>query len=409
MVRLGEVSYGWYLWHWPCLILAAVWVGEGSADAGVERTAATELAWPVAATAVAVSLALAMITHAIFENPIRRSRWLAAVPARSLAIGLVFVILPLAGGAYLDRSSNDLMDDITTATPPPPEDASADGPVVGRPTGKLIMTPKQAALDKLPETRCMGGIGTTTAPVDCRWGDRRGERVVVLVGDSHAQHWMPAMEKAAEANHWQLFHWSKSACSMADLPIYSTALKRRYRECERWRADVIKRIDELPRADLVVMARSAGYLPLDESGDIAAKSDFGDLWQRGAERTFAALTPLAERVVVMEDTPWAASPVPECLSEHLDDIDKCDFPLKGNSEHDQLQTEREKAAAGAGDAVQFLDMTRYVCPTTTCPVVDGDGVVIYRDQSHMTSTFNEALWRPLTRELTARMDDPPGG
>jgi peptidoglycan/LPS O-acetylase OafA/YrhL len=62
MRAIGRVSYSWYLWHWPVLVLAPVWLGHPLGLA--ERL-----------VAAAVSAGLAVLTLRLIENPrpIRRS------------------------------------------------------------------------------------------------------------------------------------------------------------------------------------------------------------------------------------------------------------------------------------------------------------------------------------------------
>jgi peptidoglycan/LPS O-acetylase OafA/YrhL len=80
---VGRISYSWYLWHWPALVLAPEVVGHPLGRvASFALTAATGL--------------LAFATVAIVENPPRYSVRLAARPRWSLAGGLA-----LSGMAFL--------------------------------------------------------------------------------------------------------------------------------------------------------------------------------------------------------------------------------------------------------------------------------------------------------------------
>ncbi len=68
LVRLGEISYGVYLWHWPILLMArrAGWTGGGG-DLAV----------------VAITLTVSVVSYVALEQPVRRGRG----PARILAAG----------------------------------------------------------------------------------------------------------------------------------------------------------------------------------------------------------------------------------------------------------------------------------------------------------------------------------
>ena len=71
---IGAVSYTWYLWHWPALVLAPHVLGH---SLGLAENVAVCL-W---------SLVAAALTTVLLEQPIRRSRWLSARTARSLVAG----------------------------------------------------------------------------------------------------------------------------------------------------------------------------------------------------------------------------------------------------------------------------------------------------------------------------------
>ena len=71
---IGAVSYTWYLWHWPALVLAPHVLGH---SLGLAENVAVCLR----------SLAAAALTTVLLEQPIRRSLWLSARTARSLVAG----------------------------------------------------------------------------------------------------------------------------------------------------------------------------------------------------------------------------------------------------------------------------------------------------------------------------------
>ena len=156
----------------------------------------------------------------------------------------------------------------------------------------------------------------------------------------------------------------------------------------------------------MVVARSKGYqqdLVLGSDGEIAARSDLPALWTAGTSKLLADLGGVADRVVLLRDTPWAAGDVPDCLSAHLTTPSTCAFPRDARSHLDATLASAERAAVStataAGAKVRVVDPTRLVCPTATCSVVTPKGVIVYRDGHHLTRTYSAALAKPFASLL----------
>ena len=58
-----------------------------------------------------------------------------------------------------------------------------------------------------------------------------GRFTVALVGDSHAAHWFPALERLAKHKGWRIVTFVKVSCPFIDMRVRNLALKREYREC----------------------------------------------------------------------------------------------------------------------------------------------------------------------------------
>lgn len=80
---LGNISYTLYLVHWPILTIATQY-----AVAPLPLHSELEL--------VALALALSALIYHLFENPIRRSRWLATRRTATFALGAILIGLSFA-------------------------------------------------------------------------------------------------------------------------------------------------------------------------------------------------------------------------------------------------------------------------------------------------------------------------
>jgi len=401
-VYVGRLSYGWYLWHWPLLVAAAALAPTVTDDGTGDTTTAP---WPYVATAVVVSFGLAALSHRLVEDPVRRSPTLRASRRTTFAVGAALTVTSLlgAGLAVGDGDGNrttPLADpSVSTAGSGPSSGSASSGPSASAAPLHLRMTPAAARADAWPTTDCFAGFAATDAPSGCRFGAPNGTRTVALVGDSHAAQWLPALDAAAKAHGWQVRFWAKSACPMTEVGVWLSSYRAPYDACTTWRANVLRRLQSLPRLDLVVVARSKGYtqgLVLDGSGQIASPDAVPGLWTAGTAQLLAQLSGHARHVVLLRDTPWADGDVPDCLSAHLSDLSACSFARADRAHLDDALVTAEKAA---GSAVRIVDPTTLVCPHPTCAVVAPNGVVIYRDGHHLTRTFSTGLATPFGRLL----------
>jgi hypothetical protein len=115
---------------------------------------------------------------------------------------------------------------------------------------------------------------------------------VTLVGDSHASMWTPAFESLAEQRHWRLESLGKVTCPLLDLPLTSPYLGREYTECERWRGEILARLQaEHPR--LVVLSMSRRY------GEDFGFSVYRRAWLDSLTRTVARLRSTGAVVLVL--------------------------------------------------------------------------------------------------------------
>jgi hypothetical protein len=94
------------------------------------------------------------------------------------------------------------------------------------------------------------------------------------------------------------------------------------------------------------------------------------------------------RTALIVDTPWPGRDIPGCLSSHQDDIDACAIK-RGNAFTDHLGSIEAVAAKTGGASV--IDLTDRICVGAgSCPVVV-NGVIVYRDMSHLTAVFSRSL------------------
>jgi peptidoglycan/LPS O-acetylase OafA/YrhL len=391
MQTLGRLSYGWYLWHWPVLVI-------GPVALGLSGTTGQKL------MLAAGALALAWGTYRWVEGPLRRRPALrdrarrglalgAALPGAVAAVAVLLVVLPhsvAVSGRKADlRIALDAAQDpaaVLTRT------IAAAGLVQQLPAN-LTPALARAARDR-PRiwNNCHVDVPVTTAPPGCIFGDPASPTTVVLYGDSHAAHWFPAMERLSRQRHWKLVELSKTSCSAADLTLWHDMLKRAYTECTLFHRSALTRIAELKPA-LVVIGSSFNYRPAQPEADLAAQ------WTAAWDRTFTQLGAGGTRIAAIADTPYMGGSVPQCLAAPANEkhIGNCTHTL-GSVLRGPEQRRVFLKYGGSGRATIINPIT-WFC-TDICPTVVGN-VLVYRDSNHMTTTYSTVLASLLGPKLPA--------
>ena len=394
---IGGISYSLYLWHWPLLVLPAAAVGS-------------ELPLPARLGLVALTFVLADASRRWIEDPIRHGRVAKLRPSRSLGIALVSSVAvatvslglgvtagpPAVAGSIGNASQSAIVDlnlptslPSTAAATNAPATPSAEPTLAPTPAGPVpadLVPPLATVRQDLPPIYAdeCHAEWKETAPPDCVYGRKDG-KTVFLIGDSHAAHWFPTFQRLADEQDWRLVSLTKSACPVADLPVYNGTLKREYTECDTWRTAVLDRISREKPAMVVVSDSRIGQLWV--NGNAVPYTDREDLWATGLERSLDELRKVAGHVVVIGDTPRPATDAPVCVSGHLDDALACATPLSEAITPAWTATERTVSTETGST---FIDPTAWLCPTVPCPAVIGN-VLVYRDGHHMTTPFARAL------------------
>ena len=372
---IGAVSYSWYLWHWPFLMLMP-------AILGWEPTVLNHV------FVVFVSLLVATIAYTNVEMPLRTARWLAQ-PRRGLLLGgAVTVVLSVTAALALVA----LPPAVGSGTPVTVAagDVSAVQDSLDLQTVPSNLTPSlEEAPDDVPASRgdaCHLALREERVNRPCDYGDVSADHTMVLLGDSHADAWLPALDRVAGDNGYRLLSRTKSACPAVDMEVRSAELGREYRECSAWRAEVMAEVAEV-RPDVVVMSSSFG---------VSDKSP-GD-WGRATTSTVSALTELGITAVFINDTPRREEghTGPDCVAANLEEVSQCVTPEKDALPYGLISSAVLQAVQRSGGIT--VDPTNWFCADGLCPAVIGN-YLVYRDESHVTASYMSFLAPELERAL----------
>ena len=336
---VGNISYPLYLWHWPVLVLPLF----------ISNTPLTVIQ---RLGCVLATFLLAELTHRFIEEPLRH------VNASLRKVGLIALIttllISLLGvGVYLSSAQRI-------------KNAGISGSID---MNQIKRTPI------IYGDGCQVGKSATRSPL-CEYGDINGSKTILLFGDSHAAQWFPTLDAIAKKNKMKLIVLTKSSCPAASVALADQGAFRDA-PCEAWRKNSFERIAEL-RPWAVFTSNFDHYAP---PGTISDRTAW---WNNGILVTEKKLQTLTAHSILLEDTPWPNRDIPSCLSQ---------------KSTDQCVTSRPQAKqmANLPKSTFVIDPTDWFC-NENCPAIR-DGLVVYRDSTHMSVDFALHLESILSKVL----------
>jgi peptidoglycan/LPS O-acetylase OafA/YrhL len=428
---IGRISYSWYLWHWPVLVLAPYVVGHALS---VEADLALALA----------SLVLAGITFVAVEDPLRRSSWLRATSGRVLRVGATLttagvatcvvsiVALPSIVGhgqapvARLSASALPPGSPVTRAAGAPGagggQAAATTPPTTPNPYAQQLAdstaevqqaVARSVLVDDVPAnlTPTIAGADADEAPVyvdgcmdsflastvqPCQFGDTGATSSIVLFGDSHAGMWFPAVDSAANRLGLKLYTWTKATCPPLILTIISPDLGRTFYECDEWRQNVLEQIARV-HPELVILGVARHYTT------IYGFTPYTPKWLHGFTEMIGDIEQLGAKVMVMGPIPKPPFTVPGCLSVHLTSATACTVARATGVNASGMAAERSTVQAAGG---LYVNTLTWLCTSTTCATVV-DNLLAYRDDNHLTAAFADYLSVPVTDEIALALGIRP--
>jgi hypothetical protein len=333
---LGRISYPLYLWHWPLLVLPSTYLARPLEV--YERL-----------IAIAATLLFADLTHRFVEEPFRHSNSSALLIYKKSAVVTVASVFL---GAAIMLTNTDKID-------------------VSGVNGAVSLAQIKAR-PLIYDDGCHANYNQTESG-KCEYGDLSSTKTMVLYGDSHAAQWFPTVVEIAERSGYKLISLTKSACSSVEVVRQDRGAFNMSR-CSKWRDHSIKRIQEI-KPDVLIMS-SFQYFRM--------PPQFGDRvrwWNEGQEKLLAGVKNSSTHLIYVTDTPHPERDIPSCLATNS--IEEC---------NDITRSETLSI-----NGFKVIDPNPWLC-SDICTSVK-DGVVAYRDQSHISVDIARALIPRFTQAL----------
>ena len=389
LTYVGDRSYAFYLWHWPVLTIAALYVGH-------DLSVGTNL------LLVGGAFLLSIVSYKYVENPIHRSHWSPAATAALWPCSMaVVVLIAVVGVDNLNSKEAAFEAAQTPSTPKALAGAAAKG-TPGSAKGARAPTAANRALPAVAAAVAAAKHGDRI-PAALSASDRQPPRRLVQLAftlqcarrrdeqqplppgahlraevDGRVRRlprrmWMPAILTMAQRDGWSVIPLSKSACT-----------SQKWNDGHDWRS-----------ATTGTGGRSGRRRPCAPTscsspgccgwfqGDVAesAKTAFFFL--------AAAMKPYTKSVVLVGDNVGIGRQPLDCLLSRGATMAKCTTSWPS----DRFSLNHDLAILSKKHGIGFVDTSGWFCSDNRCPMVV-DNTIVYVDTAHITDDYAQALAGP---------------
>lgn len=331
MQYLGDSSYSLYLWHWPVIVFYSP---RSLLDCLV---------------VILISILLAGLSKRFIEDPFRYSKTLFSRRRYSFGAAIVCVCVSALSAGVVNTYANS---PINKEIKPAPTEAKNDIP-------SLYKDGCHADEKTSEAKRCIYGEGET----------------VVLVGDSHAAQWLPALQEIGE---WKIITFTKSSCPFSGTRTYLR--KNPYESCDIWYRNVLEEIKRI-KPKYVFTSQYVGHLVVGSK----TREESVQLFSQSLSKTWGELIGIGTKVIAIRDTPNIKVFDPaDCMA--LKSVEECTLGRGEAFKYGDPIIEAAKITHG----VLLVDLSDSICRADACRPVE-NGILVYRDVNHLTATYVRSL------------------
>ena len=373
MVKLGDISYSLYLWHWPLIVFARrLFLGS-------------ELAVGVA---VACSFVISFWSYRYVETVFRESR---GVSRNVKGVLLVAVIVPGTLNAVLLAGSL----------------ASWGNPVLRTNAAQLLARP-------MHEGSCQ--VATPVSQrnlMRCTWGQQRTGRPIYLLGDSNASMYTEAVVRAGAIEGRPVVVAAWPGCALVDVQYIVRGQPLKQQECNRYVRDALSWLAKQKPGTVLMGSSNASttqdFVTLASSRSATAVNSAIQkslVWERGIESVVRQLKQAGHQPVLIHLAPhfpdprrqwWHPSDCPNYVLFSRPENCGRSLPLS-SVERDQRLAYDSEMLASMNTGIQTIDLRPVLCPGGVCATFRR-GAWVYRDGSHISPLESARLGPFFARQL----------
>jgi peptidoglycan/LPS O-acetylase OafA/YrhL len=271
-VWIGDLSYSWYLWHWPLIVFA--------------RALLPGHPWAAPAAAV-LSLPVAWLSYRFVENPIRGDSRIRGRVA--LAFAAACIALPISASVGL------------VAT----DDALAK-------TSALRSWHQVQRLHADVTHDCESQVPLGERKLErCTWRTTRSRGQIVLIGDSNAGHFSEPVIQAGRRAGYDVTIATDAGCPFGNVFLEHGTPDGFAAPCNRFVIRSVRALVRLHPSLVLIAARSGAYVEKPEYGMAATATSAmahdphtkALIWERGLRYVLVRLSAARIPVVVVHPVP----------------------------------------------------------------------------------------------------------
>lgn len=370
---VGRMSYSLYLWHWPLLVFAPLYLGR---DLRLDEKGGV----------LALSAAAAYLSWRFVEEPFRKSTTFAG--SGPVWIGGSAVAASILVGASALMVA---FDGFPGRVPAIREIAK-----VRSEAAALQASPCLARGASLPPVeRCLLG----KPPPGARYG-------VVLWGDSHAAQLAPALDALGQRMGFTARQMTKAGCAplpgMRIFPVDEMRL-----ECPDFNRAVMETI--VPdRPQIVVVGAWWQWFATGEMLAAPGPARPSAIESRrhvvsALRDTVRVLTRAGHRVIVVAQTPIPNGNLINCIERArlIGRTSECVAMRSLRAETDRRVSELLRGAVEAEPDVRIVFPFESLCGARECPIFTEGGNLVYLDDQHLSSAGAQLLNPDLEKSIVA--------
>lgn len=340
---IGEISYSFYLWHWPFAILSY------------------GMSWEYKATALLAAFSISCFSYYFVENPFRKNKNIFPI-----ALGVLLVLATFASVVYFK-----------------------DG-IPSRSRSDVVAIDKERKNKNPLSEKCNVYPKNTSVFPACIYGGDGKRVALIVVGDSHSNAIVTAVAQAFGPTSGGVLFMGADGCR----PLISWHSEY-FKDCANYNEQVMERLtNKYSTIPVLVISRTTSALLAVPPGIVgstpSSDPNFSERYLSLYKESLCRLS-VNRKVYVLGQIPEMPNSVPDNLISSINaGVDNTAYSSVSEyrARHAVLNRMLDSAAKGCG--VTYLDVIPYMCEAGKCNGVE-KGLPLYYDDTHLTESGNKKL------------------